>query len=918
MSSSGSFWSQIRWRLGGSDALLSQISDLIQKQIDANSDAQEVTEENILNPIVISPSKLVFRDNLFKSHRRTIGQGLISYLPIDPDLDVMRLWMHNDHGGRYLTDYSMMGNRIQLNGSDQSKLLFTTDYDGIVADNIVNRFLDDQYLRVEDKDSSPNPNVRIKEIAGTGEGVSIFIRLYVENNQNELEHGMPGVLFSKIDTEQVDYAYAAYLRDNGAVEFIVRKGAREYTLTAPADTVQWANIEIPDFLESDFHPLDFYTTRETAPVPDPIPYTDLCFTFKFSDNTMQIIKDTTVVASTATSPEGTGLVGRWRMNEGGDIGDDPDDPQTFTRTVFNSVSTGNNGTITNATWDGTWLNFDGNNDYMDVTNYTAIQNLSAFTVSFWYYPKAVPSTDGYLARKGSLTASSWLVYHMSTGVCRFSVWNATPTRFDINFSSAFPTLDTWYHIVAKYTIGAPGKIFVNNVKVTGGSNVTGTVDTGTNVLRSGGTTTSNTPTGRIQDLMIFNRELSDADVTALYNAGHPTSYFPPWEANPPTAPPTPGPITNPFISVYNVPVPAAGEQDLVRLHAITITNLTSRYSVGQGAQQDPGPVSEDGQYYSNDPTYDSGTQVQEVISDYNTMTTTGGQYVELSNTKFGGERFLTGINVIGKPITKVVVKMADVNPIGGPATGTVVAKIKKNSDNSLQATSNTYTVSSLADNAGGTSTSLWTDVTLTFTNNTYNMANNDRIQFEYDWNGQDGGGGGGGTPPGTLSPYYNYLNATIGQRLTPGPSIRSGMQFTMFSAFLGDILTGIVVKICDSNWQVTPATGNIVARLKNSAGTSTYVTSPAVSASSIADNQGGSAGGNWTSQTFLFTGNTHTQAASDVIEIEYNFGGGGSSSISVAATNGSVTTEAAAVDRLTNNSLMVYSGWDVCMDVYVQ
>jgi hypothetical protein len=914
VSSSGSFWSQIRWRLGGSDALLSQISDLIQKQIDANSDAQEVTEENILNPIVISPSKLVFRDNLFKGSRRTIGQGLVSYLPIDPDLDVMRLWMHNDHGGRYLTDYSMMDNRIQLNGSDQSKLLFTTDYDGIVADNIVNRFLDDQYLRVEDKDSSPNPNVRIKEIAGTGEGVSIFIRLYVENSQNELEHGMPGVLFSKIDTEQVDYAYAAYLRDNGAVEFIVRKGAREYTLTAPADTVQWANIEIPDFLESDFHPLDFYTTRETAPVPDPIPYTDLCFTFKFSDNTMQIVKDATVVASTATSPEGTGLVGRWRMNEGGDIGDDPDDPQTFTRTVFNSVATGNNGTITNATWDGTWLNFDGNNDLMDVTNYTAIQDLSAFTVSFWYYPKAVPSTDGYLARKGSLTASSWLVYHMSTGVCRFSVWNATPTRFDINFSSAFPALDTWYHIVAKYTIGAPGKIFVNNVKVTGGGNITGTVDTGTNVLRSGGTTTSNTPTGRIQDLMIFNRELSDADVTALYNAGHPTSYFPPWEANPPSAPPAPGPITNPFESVYNVPVPAAGEQDLVRLHAITVSSLTSRYSVGQGAQQDPGPVSEDGQYYSNDPTYDAGTQTQEVLSDYSTMTTTGGQYVELSNTKFGGERFLTGINVIGKPITKVVVKMADVNPTSAPATGTVVAKIKKNSDNTLQSTSSTVDATTLANNATGTSTSLWTDVTFTFTNNTYNMANNDRIQFEYDWNGDDSGGGGGGSPPGILASYYNYLNATRINAGTVNWDFKEGEKFG-FGSMIGDKVTGVIVKMCDGG--TTAATGNVTCRLISSAGT-TYATAT-YPASSLADNAGAANNGPWTDVVFVFSAHSHNIGMNDRIQFEYDVGGSGGDFVGVALCN-NITSEGNFfyIDSGAPTTVVDEGSVDVCMDVYIE
>ena len=544
MSTGGSFWHRLRTRLGGDDAMLAQISDLIQKQIDANSDVQEVTEESILNPIIVSPSKIVLRDNLFKTTERTIVQGLTNYLPLDPDLSEMRLWTHNNHGGRYLSDFSFMGNTIQLNGSDQSKLVFTTDDDLIEQDRPVNTLIDDQYIRVEDKDKSPNLNVRIKEIAATATGITVFIRLFVMRNINEETFGKPGVLFSKIDTEQVDYAYAAYVKNNGSIVWIVREAGKEYSVTTAADALEWPEATFAEYTDTDYSPLDYRTTGTIYNVPDPIPYVDLAFTYKFSDKRMQIIKNiqgegagqSHVLADTTTAPEGTGLVAWFRLNEGGDIGNTPDAPASYARTVYNSSTAAGttSGTITNATWDSdNYLSFDGNNDLVDVTNYTAIQNLSAFTVSFWYYPKAVPGTDGYLVRKGALTASSWLVYHLSNGSARFSVWNATPTRFDITMASAFPALNVWYHVAAKYTIGAPGKIFVNNVKTTGGANVTGAVDTSTNVLRLGGTTTANTPTGLIHDLKVFNRELSDADVTALYTAGHQIGYFPAWKANPP-------------------------------------------------------------------------------------------------------------------------------------------------------------------------------------------------------------------------------------------------------------------------------------------------------------------------------------------------------------------------------------------------
>lgn len=859
--------------------MLAQISDLVQKQIDANADVQEVTEESILNPIVIAPSKMVFRDNLFKVVSNTVAEGLIAYLPIDPDLDKMRLWVLNEHGGRYLTDHSFMGNKIQLNGSDQSKMIWSTVDDTLEGSTVVNQLIDDQYLRVEDKDTSPNTNVRIKEIVATEQGISVFIRIYVQRNENELNFGKPGVLFSKIDTEQVDFAYGAYLKNDGSLIWFVRDTGREYVLTAPAASLVYAPTNLPDYTDTDFSPSDYHTVSTIDALPDPIPFTDLTFTFQFSNKRLQIYKSqiasaTAIIADSNNSPDASGLVGAWRMNEGGDIGNTPDNPVSFARTVYNRVTTGNNGTITSATWDAdNFLNFDGNNDFVDTTNYTAIQNLSAWTVSLWYYPKAMPSTDAYLARKGSLTASSWLVYHMSNGSTRFSVWNATPTRFDITATSTITSggLNNWYHIVAKVTLGSTGKIFVNNVKTTGGGNVTGTVDTSTNVLRFGGTTTSNTPNGLIHDVRIFNRELSDAEVSTLYTAGHPATYLPSWQANPPTAAPPPGPITNPFVSVYNTGVPAAGEQDLVRLHQITATSLTERYNVGQGAQETPPGVPEQGEY-SNDPTYDTGTAPIQAVSDYNQLATTpvASQKMTLNNTTFGGQKFLTGINVVGKPFMKVDVKMADINPNNTPATGTITGRIVNAAGTSIQAVAGSVLAENLVDNQGGASTSNWTTNTFTFAG-TYTMATGDKIQFEYDQ---------GGTSPETLS-LYDQLNATLtaGQASAASSTYIIAEKFLTGNDVIGKVITKVSIKLCDGNPSGVQATGNVVAKIYS--GTSLKSTSNTIDASTLADNQGAQSTTAYTPCTFTFSGNAWPMANGDRVQFEYDQGGaGGDSTVS--------------------------------------
>lgn len=845
-----------------------RINDLVQKQIDANADIQDVTTEEILAPIVTLPSKMTMTDHLFNAKVRELTTGTDCLFPVDPDLLNLRLWIKNFHGGRYIQDWSFMGNTIQLNGTNQPQLVHSTDDDGVSGGLPVNSMVEDQYIRTLD-----NPNVRIKEISATATGISIFARIYVRFNENVANSGMPGVLFSKIDTEQVDYAYAAYVPDDGSIQFYVRNGGREYLCAAPAGTVVWTPIGSPDFLQSDFLEGDFFTVQSAAvlpPIPDPIPYDDFCFTFQFSNGRMQIIKNGTIVTDTNNRPEATNLVGWWRLNEGGDIGDTADNPSSYSRTVFNSVPTANNGLVANATWaslpgdpaGNLYLLFDDvGSDSVTISNYTGIDVLSTFTVSLWYFVRTNPTTgeeDNLIKKNWNNNSSFSVLANNPSGTVQlvFSIKDSVGTLRTTTKSAPFPTLNAWYHIVARWGgTGTQPSLTVNGVKTIGAS-LTGTVSTGATNLIIGDTGTS-TPDGYIHDVKFWNRTLSDTETTTVFNAGHPISAFPAWKANPPTAPPPPSPTTNPFVSVYLAPTPAAAEQDVTRLHKITASSLTERYNVGQGSQ-DPGtPITENAKY-SNDPAYDSGTAVQETLStNYAQLNASVTAYAVLSNVGYAGERVKTGLDVVGKKIRKIDVKLADINPTAAPATGTIYARIVSGT-NTQQAISQTVDVATLADNGPTVGSSPWTPITFTFSPQTYVMANDDKIQIEY--------AGGSVMGSETLSSYQALNQGTSGSTTCDYASY-AGLRVTNTSSTLhGKVITKIILKLADQS----TSSGVIRARIRNGS-------TNAIIATATETYEASSLNGypSWNQVTFTFTGNTTPMdgARKDFVSVEFNLNG---------------------------------------------
>jgi hypothetical protein len=105
--------------------------------------------------------------------------------------------------------------------------------------------------------------------------------------------------FSKVDDDLVTYGYEAFFDFAGVIYFIVRKNGVDYKMktAAPAITVL---PDLSDFSNFDYKPADFYTTQQ--PVYDPSMLIDeYVFTFKFSDNSMQIYKNAVLLSLVSTT-----------------------------------------------------------------------------------------------------------------------------------------------------------------------------------------------------------------------------------------------------------------------------------------------------------------------------------------------------------------------------------------------------------------------------------------------------------------------------------------------------------------------------------------------------------------------------------------------------------------------------------------
>ena len=209
------------------------------------------------------------------------------------------------------------------------------------------------------------------------------------------------------------------------------------------------------------------------------------------------------------------------------------------------------GTINGATWTtggkyGNALSFNGSSSYVDLGNPTLLQITGSMTWSAWVKAAANPADDGQIVAKSDDTSGWQLKTSPDTGPHTFGVAVAGAPILAQRYSTTVRSLNVWYHVAGVYNAAARTlDIYVNGVLNNGtlsGTIPASQINAAVNVnigRRSGGYYFN----GIIDEVRIYNRALSQAEIQADMNTpvGTPTPTPTPTPTATPTATPTPTP-----------------------------------------------------------------------------------------------------------------------------------------------------------------------------------------------------------------------------------------------------------------------------------------------------------------------------------------------------------------------------------------
>jgi hypothetical protein len=276
------------------------------------------------------------------------------------------------------------------------------------------------------------------------------------------------------------------------------------TITADYDSVTYPpTLQQVIFLNSTYHAnlgkIFFGWTEATGDYAQNITVGNFNLTFKKAQ------------PSYGTAP--TGFTAYWPMFD--NVGS----------TVTNTVSSTLNGTINGtARWvpgivnnNGAALYFNGNT-YMSASDYSALDLVDVGGVSLWFKMYAA-NTGKWILHKGT-TSNNSEAYGLlinTDGTLRFRLRYGTGSANYVEATSSIkPVQGQWYHVAATWqNPGTALTLYVNGTAVGTATTNTAQNSGGSFYLGSGSSNTSTAFTGIIDEVYLYKRALTQADVTAL-------------------------------------------------------------------------------------------------------------------------------------------------------------------------------------------------------------------------------------------------------------------------------------------------------------------------------------------------------------------------------------------------------------------
>lgn len=201
----------------------------------------------------------------------------------------------------------------------------------------------------------------------------------------------------------------------------------------------------------------------------------------------------------------------------------------------NSTETDSHGsfdlTVTGATYVssgklGGAYDFDGTDDVIGVsgTSISQIDEGSTFTISAWFNPDTLsPSTAAFDIVANTNDSASRIVLFVRDSNVRCSVYDGGSFHYS-NMASV--SLNTWYHVVVTHDSSNNMTLYLNGVEATTAASIQdngGNTHFAIGAKRDGGGW-RNEFKGMIDEVGIWNRELSSSEVSELYNSGNGLAY----------------------------------------------------------------------------------------------------------------------------------------------------------------------------------------------------------------------------------------------------------------------------------------------------------------------------------------------------------------------------------------------------------
>jgi hypothetical protein len=198
-------------------------------------------------------------------------------------------------------------------------------------------------------------------------------------------------------------------------------------------------------------------------------------------------------------------------------------------TIWNDLTVNNNiGTLTNTptfnSTNGGCILFDGVDDVVNVTNSLLFGNATNLSISIWFNFSSLSANTFSLIHKGRQDPPRnywWLAYYGNLSPPRF-LWETGDGAGNLNQLPYIftPSINTWYNIVGTFEPNL-SKIYLNGLQVASATTTVASIaanDPTIGTQIGGYRSLAYWFPGKLNQLLIYRKTLSDAEVLQNYNA----------------------------------------------------------------------------------------------------------------------------------------------------------------------------------------------------------------------------------------------------------------------------------------------------------------------------------------------------------------------------------------------------------------